>query len=277
MKLFRRAVTLTIENFDKNETLTIEKLQVEFSITRTLEREPSLLVATVYNLSETSRAKLEDPARQVITLNAGYGDDLHTLFRGDLRVVRHTRDGADIATTIEAGDGGKGSKNWARHWFTKNTSIRTIFEYLISKIEVGEGNLDEGVSIAETNQLPDEIRSGTGVRGYALDELSEVCKSRGIDFSIQSGEAQFLPIDDYKAGIPVTKVTPDTGLLGSPTIDNEGVMSCKMLLQPNVFPGSRLDVESEFVKGRFKVTRADYTGSVYGPDFAIDVEGKELK
>ena len=275
-QLFRRAVRLTAENVDKDETTTIEKLQVEFDITRTLEKEPSTLRATVYNLSEETRSKLEAPDRILLSLAAGYGEELHNLFKGDLRVVRHRRDGSNIATDLEAGDGERGARNWARKWFSKNTSVRTIFSYLINKAEIGEGNLDEGIAIEETNGLPDEIRAGMHVRGYALDELSELAKSRGIDFSVQDGEGQFLPIGDFKGGIPVTTVTPDTGLVGSPTIDNEGVMACETLLLPHIFPGSRIDVNSEFVSGRFRVVRADYTGSVFGADFNIAIEAKEL-
>lgn len=276
-QLWKRGVKLTVENVDADTTLVIEKLQVEFNITRTLEREPSTMTATVYNLSEDTRSKLESPDRLVFTLSAGYGDELHSLFKGDLRTVRHTRNGADIATTIEAGDAHFASRVWVRKHFPKNTSIRSIFTYLIGRIGIGEGNLDEGVAIEETNGLPDEIRSGLSIRAYGLGALATLAQSRGIDFSVQDGEAQFLPIGDFKGGIPITKIEPGTGLLGSPTIDNEGIMSCDMLLRPHVFPGSRLDVKSEFVTGNFKVVRADYTGSIYGPDFTISVEGKELK
>lgn len=277
MQLFDRAVTLTAENIEQEQTLTIERLNVEFEIIRTLEKEPSTLVATVYNLSETTRAALEAPDTIRLTLAAGYGADLHDLFTGDLRIVRHKRDGADIATRLEAGDGEKASKRWARQWFPKGMPIADIFEYLVTAAQIGEGNLKDAVSIEEENGLPDEIRAGFHVRGYAIDELNELCRSRGIDFSVQDGEAQFLPINDFKSGVPIRQVQPGTGLIGSPTIDNEGIMSCKTLLLPDVFPGSRIDVSSEFVSGRFKVTRAVYAGSVFGQDFSIDIEGKELQ
>lgn len=277
MQLFRRGVRLVAENRDTSESITIEKLQVEFEITRTTEKEPSTLRATVYNLSEQTRSKLEVDDRIILTLAAGYSGEFHNLFKGDLRVVRHRRDGPNIATDLEAGDGERGSKQWANRWFPKNSALRDIFKYLIRVADIGEGNLADGIAIEETNGLPDTLVSGMFVRGYALDELNELCKSRGIDFSVQDGEGQFLPIGDFKQGIPITSVEPGTGLVGSPTIDNDGVMSCQTQLLPNIFPGSRLDVKSEFVSGRFKVVRAVYNGSVYGDDFTIDIEGKELK
>jgi len=276
-QLFRRAVRLTAENVDRNETTTIEKLQVEFDIVRTLEEEPSTLRAVVFNLSEETRSKLEAPDRIIVNLDAGYGDELHNLFLGALQVVRHTRDGADIATVLEAADGARAAKQWARKHFAANTSVRTVFEFLIARMEIGEGNLNEGIDIEETNGLPDEFRAGKHVRGYALKQMGRLCKSRGIDFSIQNGEAQFLTPHGTKPGSPITVAGSDTGLLGSPTIDNDGVMSCKTLLLPHIFPGAQIDVKSEFVDGSFKILRADYTGSVYGSDYAIDIEGKEIE
>lgn len=277
MQLFRRNVRLVIENEDQNETTTIEKLNVEFDIERTIEKEPSTLRATVYNLSETTRSRLEMNDRVIVSLAAGYGDDLHELFRGDLRLSRTRRDGADIATDIEAGDGEKAAKAWAWKWFPKGASLKSILDYLISKADIGEGNVSDALSINEANGLPDTIPAGRAIRGYALDQMNQLCVSRGIDFSVQDGEAQFLPIGGTKAGVPVVKISPSTGLINSPTIDNEGILSCETLLLPNLFPGSRIDVDSEFVKGRFKIERATYSGSVFGDDFTISIEGKELK
>ena len=276
MQLFNRAVSLLIENETKDTSVKIEKLQVAFDITRTLEKENSTLVAEVFNLSETTRSFLESPERLVITLSAGYGEDLHDLFVGDVRVVRHHRDGADIQTTIEADDGGLASKKWVRKQFPAGTLLDTILKYLLNYAGVGEGNVAEATAISETNGVGDKIINGWHARGYALDLLHTLCNSRGIDFSVQSGEGQFLPIGDVKQGVPIVSVSPGSGLIGSPTIDNEGIMTCETLLLPDVFPGTRIDVKSEFVDGRFKVQRADYSGSVFTDDFSISIEGKEI-
>jgi len=77
-------------------------------------------------------------------------------------------------------------------------------------------------------------------------------------------------------GIPVLQLGPGNGLVGAPTLDNEGILSASLKLRPHVFPGSLVEVKSEFVSGTFKVIRADYSGSVFGDDFNIDIEGKEL-
>jgi hypothetical protein len=35
-------------------------------------------------------------------------------------------------------------------------------------------------------------------------------------------------------------------------------------------------VKSEFVTGRYRVLRALYSGSLYGSDFNLEIEGKEI-
>jgi len=187
-QIWQKAVKLTAENNDTGETLVIERLNVEFDITRTLEKEPSTLMATVYNLSESSRSKLESTDRIILSLSAGYSGELHNLFLGDLRVVRHRRDGANIATDLEAGDGEKGARNWARKWFPKGTELKTIFKYLINKAQLGEGNYAEALAHAEDNGIPDTIAGGMHVRGYALDELRELANSKGLELSSQGNE-----------------------------------------------------------------------------------------
>ena len=279
MNLFDRKVWLKVENKDSNpsfQTITIKDLNVDFDIRRTLEKEPSTLSARVFNLSSSTRAKLEESDRLELTLSAGYGTNVHDLFIGDLRTIRHSRQGADLESTLEAGDGEKGAKNWARKWFGKGASVLAIARYLVRVAQVGEGNISDLVNINENYGLPSTLRQGMHVRGYALDELNELCRSRGAEFSIQNNEVQIVPFNNGVSGVPVPQLTPDTGLVGTPVIDNEKVMTCECILIPNVFPGSLVDIQSEFVTGRFKVKNVDYSGSLYGSDFRMSVEGKQI-
>lgn len=279
MNLFGRNIRLKAENLDDDptfDTLKVEGLNVEFEIDRTLDKEPSALSASVYNLSEKTRSALEDPKRLILTLSAGYGNDPHDLFLGDLRTVRHRRDGANIITQLEAGDGEKGGKTWARQWFKKDASLDSVFKYLVGRTGYGEGNLAQALDVSEENGMADTLKTGMHVRGYAVDELLQLCRSRGIEFSVQNNECQFLAPSAALDGTAVETLSPTSGLIGTPTIDNEGIMNANARLRPNIFPGAAVEIKSEFVSGRFKVLKATYTGSLYGPDFNISIEGKEL-
>ncbi len=256
---------------------TIENLNIGFTVNRTLEKEPSTLEATVFNLSEETRRLMQQDARMIVTLEAGYGKNVHALFVGDLRSVRNRREPPVLATDIEAGDGERGAKNWARKWFPKGTTVGKVFEYLAKTAGYGKGNIHRVININDERGLPNRLENGMHVRGYAVDELAELSKSRGIEFSVQDGEVQILEYGKAKEGVPVTLISPLTGLIGYPSVDNDGIMTLNHRLLPNVFPGSLVDVKSLFVTGRYRVLRALYSGSLFGEDFNIELEGKLVK
>ncbi len=283
--VFDRKIRLSFTSPDAGVTPppTIENLNIGFTVERTLKKEPSTLECAVFNLSADTRKLMKQDARLIVTLEAGYGDDAHAIFVGDVRRVAERRDLPDLITDIEAGDGERGAKQWARKWFPKGSSVDSVFRYLTKTAGYGEGNVSRGVQIREQSGLPTRLESGLHVRGYALDELAELANSRGIEFSVQAGEVQMLEYGQAKEGVPVTLISPKTGLIGYPTVDSvkvgttnktEDIMTLNHRLLPNVFPGSLVDVQSEFVTGRYKVLRALYSGSLFGDDFNIEIEGK---
>jgi hypothetical protein len=286
MNVFGRKLRLRFENLDAGAEWTslsipenIDDLyppNIGFTVERTLYKEPSSMLATVHNLSADTREKLKSSARIIVTLEAGYGQDVHSIFIGDVRVVRNRREPPVLATDIEAGDGEKGAKKWARKWFPKGTSVNTVFRYLATHAGYGSGNIERAISISEGTGLPDRLEQGISIRGYALDELAALANSRGIELSVQDNEIQVLKYGKGKEGVPITVITPETGLIGYPTVDNEKIMTLNHRLLPNVFPGSIVDVKSEFVTGRYRVLRALYSGSLYGSDFNLEIEGKEI-
>ena len=259
-----------------------DSMNIGFTVERTLKKEPSTLTATIYNLSADTRERLQKQSNLIVTLEAGYQENFHSIFVGDVRIVRQRREPPLLAVDIEAGDGYKGSKIWARKFFAKGTSVDSVFRYLATKSGVGPGNVDRAAQIREDNGLPDRLENGITVRGYAHEEFAALAKSRGIEWSIQDNEVQALKYGKGKEGVPVTTVSsgasaeyPEpTGLIGYPTVDNKGTLVFNHRLLPNVFPGSLLNVQTEFVKGRYRVLRALYSGSLWGSDFNIEVEGE---
>lgn len=274
-RLFDRKVRLVITDVESGSERVIEDLQVEFSIRRTLEWETNKMGATVYNLNADTRKVLEDPRPQTVTLEAGYGVNLQLLFKGRIRVARSRREGPNIATDIEAHDGRGKDRVWARRRFGAGASLDSVFSYLIGLTGLGEGNLRDALTQAEANGLPRSIRQEMRVRGYGIDQLSQLSNSYGLQFSVQNEECLFL-----QWGEPITQLAPPqisstTGLSGTPSVDNEGILNATFRLIPNVFPGTTVDIKSEFVEGTYRVITVEYNGSVWGQDFSITVEAKE--
>jgi len=288
--VFGRKVRMRFESLDPDPGdffpyVVPDNMNIGFTVERTLDKEPNTLNATIYNLSAETREELQKQASLIVTLEAGYETNFHSIFVGDVRIVRQRREPPLLATDIEAGDGHKGSKIWARKFFAKGTSVDSVFRYLASVSGVGAGNIERAFSIREANGLPNRLENGISIRGYAHEELAALAKSRGIEWSVQDNEIQILEYGKGKTGVPMVTVStgasaeyPDpTGLIGYPTVDNKGILVFNHRLIPNVFPGSLLNVQTEFVKGYYRVLRALYSGSLWGSDFNIEVEGEVVK
>lgn len=271
MSLYQRRIECRID------TLAIEKLNVEFEVEATATKAPNTLAAKIYNLSEATRNKIQSQAGDVrVLLRAGYaGERMTDLFLGDLRTVKHYRSGPDLVTEIEAGDGEKSMGIKFRKSYGKNTPLQTVLFDIAGALDVGVGNLATAAAIAEERGLASTFPNGVVVSGFAIDELSRLLASRGIDWSIQGSQIQILPNGQGLRSSAI-ELSPTSGLLGVPTVDKKGLLTCETLIIPDLYPGRTVNVKSEFVSGLYKVTKANYRGSLFGPDFNIAIEGTRL-
>jgi hypothetical protein len=199
------------------------------------------------------------------------------IFKGDVRLVRHRREPPLLATDIEADDGGAASKKYVTRHFGKGTTVGTVFKWLTSQSGLGVGNVGRITEIRKQDGLPDRLENGMTIKGYVMDEISDLARSRGAKISSQGNEMTVLAPGEALAGVPRTEIGPGTGLIGYPYVDSEGVLTLNHRLLPNVFPGAPIRVKSEFVDDNFIVERAVYSGSLYGDDFNIEIEGRHAQ
>ena len=76
-------------------------------------------------------------------------------------------------------------------------------------------------------------------------------------------------------------ITPETGLIGVPTITDNGVRA-KALLNPEIRPGRRVQIESETLEmnaegGIYRVSSATYAGDNHQGDFVVDIGGESIQ
>ena len=261
---------------------TAKNINIGFTVERNLDAEPSTAHITIHNLSKSTQESLKAAIEGwTVELIAGYGTDpdhdyisgnTNVIFKGDVRFVRHRREPPLLMTDVEADDGGEASKKFVTKHFGKGTTVGTVFQWLQGQSGLGAGNVTHINDINKTDGLPTRLKNGMTVRGYVMDEISDLARSRGARISSQSGEVTVLAPGEALAGVPVTEISPATGLIGYPYVDNEGILTLNHRLLPNVFPGAPIDVKSEFVEGRFVVERAVYSGSLYGDDFNTEIE-----
>lgn len=249
-------------------------LDVHFAVTRSLAPEPNVAELEVYNLNADSRSALENLGRVPVIIEAGYGSEVARIFSGTARTIVTRREGVDLITTLSSGDGEKEYQQ-SRIAFTvsRTTQNVTLLKRLIDAMQIGRGNLG---SLLPYLQSKRRVLSAGGVlSGSASQIMTRVCNSLGVEWSIQDGAAQLLVVRAPVAGTAAL-LTPSTGLIGSPSVDNEGVLSARVLMIPDVFPGRVVVLESERLAGRFRVEQCEYVGSTFSDEWSIDLEASKI-
>jgi hypothetical protein len=297
MTVFGRRIEVIFRDSESGAKITPDgdRLNIGFTVERNLDVEASTAQITIFNLSRTTQDKLEEMGRPIppdpsdrlppwtVELYAGYysgppdpdpGTTVPLIFKGDVRRVQHRREPPTLATDVEADDGGEAATKFVTKHFPKGTTVGTVFKWLQEQSGLGAGNVTRITQINKPEGIPNRIENGMTIRGYAMEELSDLAKSRGAVVSSQGNDLVVLKPGEALPGVPLTVIKPSTGLVGYPYRDKDGIVVLNHKLLPNVFPGAPLKIESDFVDETIVVERAVYSGSLFGDDFNIEVEGR---
>jgi len=257
----------------ENEVSTI--LRVVFKVTRTLKKEPNKAEVRIYNLKKDNRIALQERNQPTI-IEAGYIDNVSQIFNGDLEFGRNERDGRNWITTLQAADGSRKYKTARVSLSLKGpAAVGDVLQAAADALGINPGNLSEAISNGSARGALTEFTNGIVLSGKAEQQLDKVAKSMGLKWSIQDGQLQFLRPGQY-VGTQAALLTPSTGLVGSPEPGDKGFVEARCLMQPNLAPGSRVQIQSAEVDGFYLVTKSVYTGDTHGGDWYVDIEGKPL-
>lgn len=260
-----RVVVGTIETTD---------LRVVFEVERTLLPQPNRAEIQIWNLSPSSRAGLEALDGVPVSIEAGYLAATSVLYLGELRTATTTRDGPDLVTFVGSGDGEKAFReSRVKVSIAKNSKTADVLKKIAEALGVAKGNLDSAAVTLRLAGVASLFSEGTVITGSAAREMSAICKSCGLTWSIQNGALQIVPLKTALEGTAI-KLSPETGLVGSPTVDGKGKLSAKMLLAPDVIPGRLVVLDSERLKGNFRIERVVSSGDTHGEPWYHAIEGK---
>lgn len=276
----------------------VSTLDLRFQVTKTLKREPNTAEVTIFNLNEDSRGAFSETPNQTMQIRVGYrgrpeqspalqavddiigaGDSgqLGIIYTGDVRSVHNSYSPPDWETLVESGDGEIAiQRSRINKSFAAGTPVKVVIKELAKSMRVGLGNAAE--RILETGSLKEagtEFLNGVTVSGQSHRELEALVKSTGRELSIQDGTIQILDLGQPLRDTSVV-LTSDTGLIGTPTIGDKGIVKFRALLNPAIVPGRQIELKARALNGRFRAERCDYTGDTTGQDWYVDVEAKEL-
>lgn len=269
MTLFRRQYRVTVD------TIEIRDLDIRFDIVKTLKKEPNTCELTVFNLNPEHRLQLKQLEKPLVTIEAGYGDDIGQIFRGRCREIRSFKEGPDWLTEINSGDGGDElATARVNQSYAAGTPLRVPIKKLAEQMKVGIGNAAKKALEGDFSGAANEALNSLVLSGRASTEMDGLLKSAGLEWSVQDNELQLIKIGDVLEGLAV-RLAIDTGLIGSPTVGNDNITQVRSLMNPLIFPGRKLEIEAiEVDKGFYKAGRCEYLGDTAGDDWFVDVEAK---
>lgn len=271
-KLFGRRCRVQVE------TLGLDGFDVRFEITKSLApKTPNAAEVQIYNLNTDHRQQLQELEKVYLSIEAGYESGMSLIFRGDLRDVTSARNGPDWVTTITSDSGRRARKKRIVKSFAPGSSVSSVLQAAAKAMGVPLGNTAaRTVSAKIAGTQATKFFNGYAIAGAIDEELDRLARSCNLEWSIQDGELQFLDYGEPLAQLAV-KLTPETGLLGSPEPGNKGITEARCLIIPDVYPGRRVQMESEHVRGMYRIETTKHVGSTFGDEWYIDLQLKDEK
>ncbi len=227
---FHRNIRATIGLGDSGVVVT--DLRMSFEVRRSLlgGDVPNTCTLDIFNLSRDSRERMSEAPHKTLWLEVGYGSDspvLHQIFTGHATApIVHTHDDATWRSRILAMDSYVNRRNATiSKSFAAGTPVQTILDAVAEtfglSLEIPPGDLDG-------------IRSPLrplALSGGSVEVLETLTKGYGLDWSPQDGVIEVSGPNSFYATTDVPEISPETGMIGSPIVMDEGV-EVRCLLNP---------------------------------------------
>lgn len=267
-ELLRRTIELSVD------TIKLTGHRIAFDVVKTKTPDPNQAEIMIYNLTDDQRKMLTDSKTPLVRLAAGYeSEGLTQLFVGKALHVLHEHRGAvDIVTTISTSDGGDEiAKSRINVSFGPATKIDTVLRAIVKALGLKDGNVNTALAKLRASRMADIYLNGTVISGSCASELTHLCRSAGLEWSVQDGALQFADLNQAADQFAI-RLTPETGLIGSPSISNKGVVSGQCFIANDLKPGRQMSIESRFVNGNYIVAKVRYRGDTEADDWLCDFE-----
>jgi hypothetical protein len=304
-KLFGRSIKLTIGSptdptvkvqaqfNDSNSTgLDISGFSIQFVVEKSLvATDINTCAIKIYNLSEASRQQLSGAPFLTVLLEAGYIDGTSQLYFAGARSAWSTREGASYVTHIESADtiarptGLKQTKKvpvgsaTGSIYRTRGAKVplSQALNSLVQAMGIGLGNLaqvlngpppaGEQISGAVIPANAITAVNGSALLGNSARRMTDICRSAGLEWSVQDGQVQILNIGKALSSVKAIQIDDTTGLINSPSVDSQGALELTTLLIPGLAPGVLINVKSLFVSGGYRIEKIRYEGNTSGQEW----------
>lgn len=249
-----RGLTKAMIKFDRNYRLRVQTelggsflditlpFTIEFDITRNVLTSANICQVRVYNLSEDNRDLIRHNAHDIgnykrLILEAGYGDNLAVIFKGNIRQAWSVREGTNFITQMECYDGGFAFVNGVVNLqvpsgTTRKAELIAVATAGLPHVSVGAVGTLDGPPLTRSN-----VHSGNTV-----DVLRQLTAGGAF---IDQERFNFLGTNEYIQSLSGDAVIDSrSGLLGTPILEQNKI-TFDMLLEPGLNPGHRVFLDSD--------------------------------
>lgn len=268
--LYKRQANVQLDQAGERSTFPCGPggYRVSFQATVTYKSSPNELTAELYNLRPDARARFVEGAS--VSLTAGYKRLTGQIFGGTVIHAEDKRQGASIITTIDASDGRSAKTSSAAALsFKPGTSLVDQLKTLLGAVKG-----DQGFKAELKKKL--ERARGHGAFGLITDELDNLLKPQGLEWSFQGGVLQITesrkPTDE-----PAIVLGVKTGLVAARPLE-KGRAKVFARLQPGLVPRRALALELDGLTGalpqpgRYVIDKGVFSGDTHGPVWQAELD-----
>ena len=244
--------------------LVVSDLRITFDIERQIDPSENRGTVTIYNLAPENETRVRERGDD-ITIDAGYPETKARIFDGFVERVLRVREQLARKTTIKLADAVRkaGRDNARLGGITRRTirppvTVREVAQVLIRDIGLPVASLDPIPPVATLND-------GWVFNESAASALTTLLKRVNCTWYEDDGIIRInRPMPQGQGAqvqpdAPTIKTSPDSGLIDRPIETDEGAEAV-MLLNPEIRPGVRLEIESDSLNGSFKVVGCRHEG-----------------
>lgn len=246
-------------------TLTIAlPFTMEFDITRNTLSSANVASIRIYNLSANHRNQIrfnvmDTGIFQPITLQAGYGANLSTIFSGNITQAWSAREGQNFVTTIESFDGGYAFNNGQiNQSFPSGTTNKTVITTVAQSLP--------NLTVGSIGSFPGKLARGNAVSGASAQVLNDLT---GGAFFVDASKVNCLGDNECVPG-GLALIDDSTGLLDTP-IRELTKLTFNMIFEPRLLAGQLVNLQSAEgaanlanFNGIYKVTGIKHRGMISG-------------
>lgn len=281
-RFFGKKCNLTIGSKSQTfERIFNEEFKINFSVRKNIDaKSVDSANITLFNTADSLYNSLISVDDAYVRIEAGYPGNFGVVYEGDIMTVNLDPTSVDKKLMITAGDGDK-AINQTR--LTKNynldINLKTIAKDLVDAMKTTGGIIVSGVANSLLLKLKGKAKAGKNISGPASINLEKILQKAGLKYIVSNNEL-FIYADDTAIDSVNILLTPETGLLGSPSIKRtekgrkgkktivEGV-NFKSFIQPGLIPGRSIEINSRYINGQYIVQDTTITGDTYGGEWSI--------